>query len=173
MENLLYSSCNPFEKNKKPLSEKRTSLPLVKAVSHSVKDGKPDTYVFTGDIDAMWLRDSSAQVYPNLHFVKDDKKPQQLVAGVINHQTRCMLKDPYANAFYNDPQKVGEWAKDDTDMRPGIHERKWEIDSLCYPIRLAYRYRKLTGDVTPFNDQWKSAITLMMTFPGIVHATES
>jgi meiotically up-regulated gene 157 (Mug157) protein len=131
-------------------------------VSHSVKDGRPDTYVITGDIDAMWLRDSSAQVYPYLHFVKDDNKLQQLVAGVINHQTRCIVKDPYANAFYNDPQKVGEWAKDDTDMQPGIHERKWEIDSLCYPVRLAYRYWKLTGDVTPFDDQWKTAIALTL-----------
>jgi meiotically up-regulated gene 157 (Mug157) protein len=131
-------------------------------VTNSVKDGRPDTYVITGDIDAMWLRDSSAQVYPYLHFVQKDKKLQQLIAGVINHQTRCILKDPYANAFYNDPEKVGEWAKDDTDMQPGIHERKWEIDSLCYPIRLAYRYWKLTGDVKPFDDQWKSAIALTL-----------
>ncbi|MDB5005488.1 MAG: metal-independent alpha-mannosidase [Mucilaginibacter sp.] len=131
-------------------------------VTFTEKDGKPDTYVITGDIDAMWLRDSSAQVYPYLHFIKQDKKLQQLVAGVINHQAKCVLKDPYANAFYNDPDKVGEWAHDDTKMQPGLHERKWEIDSLCYPIRLAHKYWQLTGDTTPFDDKWKSAIALTL-----------
>jgi meiotically up-regulated gene 157 (Mug157) protein len=131
-------------------------------VTYTEQNGKPDTYVITGDIDAMWLRDSSAQVYPYMHFIKQDKNLQQLVAGVINHQTKCVLKDPYANAFYNDPNKVGEWATDDTKMQPGIHERKWEIDSLCYPIRLAYRYWKVTGDTTPFDSKWKQAIELTL-----------
>ncbi|MES2276375.1 MAG: glycoside hydrolase family 125 protein [Bacteroidota bacterium] len=131
-------------------------------VTFTEKDGKPDTYVITGDIDAMWLRDSSAQVYPYLHFIKQDKKLQQLIAGVINHQATCVLKDPYANAFYNDPNKVGEWAKDETKMQPGIHERKWEIDSLCYPIRLAHKYWQLTGDTSPFDAKWKSAIALTL-----------
>lgn len=118
----------------------------------------PDTYVITGDIDAMWLRDSSAQVWPYLTFMKADATLQNLICGVINRQTKSILKDPYANAFYGDDQKVGEWKDDLTAMKPGIHERKWEIDSLCYPIRLAYHYWKLTGDATPFDDQWKSAI---------------
>jgi meiotically up-regulated gene 157 (Mug157) protein len=131
-------------------------------VTLTQKNGKPDTYVITGDIDAMWLRDSSAQVWPYLHFMKDDKNLQQLIAGVINHQAACILKDPYANAFYDDPNKVGEWAHDVTKMQPGIHERKWEIDSLCYPIRLAYKYWKLTGDTTPFDQNWKSAIQLTL-----------
>ena len=122
--------------------------------------GKPDTYVITGDIDAMWLRDSSAQVYPYLSLVKEDPKLQQLIAGVINRQTRCILLDPYANAFYKDATKVSEWKSDFTDMKPGIHERKWEVDSLCYPIRLAYQYWKDTGDTKPFDEQWQTAIAL-------------
>lgn len=73
--------------------------------------------------------------------MKSDKNLQQLIAGVINRQTKCILKDPYANAFYKDENKVSEWkASDITTMKPGIHERKWEIDSLCYPIRLAHGY---------------------------------
>ncbi|HVK47350.1 MAG TPA: glycoside hydrolase family 125 protein [Pseudobacter sp.] len=127
-------------------------------VYHQTKDGRPDTYVITGDIDAMWLRDSSAQVWPYLAFMKEDKKLQELIAGVINRQSFCINKDPYANAFYNDETKKGEWKNDITAMQPGIHERKWEIDSLCYPIRLAHRYWKLTGNTSPFNDQWQSAI---------------
>ena len=122
------------------------------------KGATPDTYVITGDIDAMWLRDSTAQVWPYLSFMKSDAALQNVIAGVINRQTKCILKDPYANAFYDDETKVGEWKNDHTKMQPGIHERKWEIDSLCYPIRLAYHYWKTTNDTTPFNNDWKSAI---------------
>lgn len=127
-------------------------------VTYKVTDGKPDTYVITGDIDAMWLRDSSAQVWPYLAFINKDAELKKLVAGVINRQATCILRDPYANAFYDDPTKVGEWKNDVTDMKPGLHERKWEIDSLCYPIRLAYKYWKLTGDTSPFDAKWKTAI---------------
>lgn len=131
-------------------------------VTFTEKAGKPDTYVITGDIDAMWLRDSSAQVWPYLTFANQDKKLRQLIAGVINHQTGCILKDPYANAFYDDPSKISDWAKDLTKMQPGIHERKWEIDSLCYPIRLAHKYWQVTGDINPFDDRWKSAVKLTL-----------
>jgi hypothetical protein len=127
-------------------------------VTYRVTDGKPDTYVITGDIDAMWLRDSSAQVWPYLAFINKDAELKKLVAGVINRQATCILRDPYANAFYDDPAKVGEWKNDVTKMKPGLHERKWEIDSLCYPIRLAYKYWKLTGDTSPFDAKWKTAI---------------
>lgn len=130
-------------------------------VDFSTVDGQPDSYVITGDIDAMWLRDSTAQVWPYLSLVKEDKKLQQLVAGVINRQTRCIHLDRYANAFYKDGSKESEWkATDITEMKPGVHERKWEIDSLCYPVRLAYGYWKTTGDSSPFDAQWKEAIKL-------------
>ncbi len=132
-------------------------------VDFSIQNGKPDTYVITGDIDAMWLRDSTAQVWPYLPLMKEDKKLQQLIAGVINRQTNCIHLDPYANAFYKDGTKESEWKNTDrTEMKPGIHERKWEIDSLCYPIRLAYHYWKYTGDHSPFDNHWKEAIALMV-----------
>ena len=131
-------------------------------VTYSQKNGRPDTYVITGDIDAMWLRDSSAQVWPYMAFANKDVKLKNLIAGVINRQTDYILKDPYANAFYNDPNKKGEWTTDHTDMKPGVHERKYEIDSLCYPIRLAYNYWKNTGDVAPFDDNWVKAIKAIL-----------
>ncbi len=127
-------------------------------VYYKEENGQPDTYVITGDIDAMWLRDSSAQVWPYLQFVNEDPALKKLIAGVISHQTKCILKDPYANAFYGDPNKVGEWKTDETTMLPGIHERKWEIDSLCYPIRLSFHYWKKTGDKSPFTNNWKKGI---------------
>ncbi|MDB6019533.1 MAG: Tat pathway signal protein [Pedosphaera sp.] len=131
-------------------------------VDFAMVNGRPDTYVITGDIDAMWLRDSSAQVYPYLQLMKDDTALQQLIAGVINRQTRCVLKDPYANAFYKDENKESEWKNDFTDMKPGVHERKWEIDSLCYTIRLAHGYWKHSGDASPFDDAWHGAIKLIL-----------
>jgi meiotically up-regulated gene 157 (Mug157) protein len=131
-------------------------------VDFEVVDGRPDTYVITGDIDAMWLRDSTAQVWPYLPLMKNDSNLQQLIAGVINRQTRCILKDPYANAFYKDEKKVSDWKSDRTEMKPGVHERKWEIDSLCYPIRLAYHYWKATNDRTPLDAAWREAILLTL-----------
>lgn len=131
-------------------------------VDFEMIDGKPDTYVITGDIDAMWLRDSTAQVWPYLWLIKEDKKLQQLIAGVINRQAKNILFDPYANAFYKDVNKVSEWKDDGTEMKPGLHERKWEIDSLCYPVRLSYNYWKISGDSTPFDEHWKKAAVLIV-----------
>ena len=131
-------------------------------VDFEMINGKPDTYVITGDIDAMWLRDSTAQVWPYLPLMKEDKKLQELIKGVINRQTKCILLDPYANAFYKDVNKESEWKSDLTNMKPGIHERKWEIDSLCYPIRLAYGYWKITGDTTVFDKDWMEAMRLVV-----------
>jgi uncharacterized protein len=135
-------------------------------VDFSLAGGRPDTYVITGDIDAMWLRDSSAQVWPYIGLCKEDKDLQQLVRGVIRRQVICILRDPYANAFYKDETKISEWkATDLTDMKPGIHERKWEIDSLCYPIRLAHGYWETTGDVSPFDADWLTAMQrVLQTF---------
>jgi meiotically up-regulated gene 157 (Mug157) protein len=127
-------------------------------VDFGMPGGKPDTYVITGDIDAMWLRDSSAQVWPYIALCKEDKDLQQLIRGVIHRQAKCVLKDAYANAFYKDENKVSEWKTDVTEMKPGVHERKWEIDSLCYPIRLSHGYWKITGDKTPFDEEWMAAM---------------
>ena len=77
----------------------------------------------------------------------------QLIAGVVNRQTKCVLLDPYANAFYLDPDQPTHWASDHTDMKPGLHERKWEIDSLCYTVRLAHGYWKTSGDTSVFGAQ--------------------
>ncbi len=125
------------------------------------RNGKPDTFVITGDIHAMWLRDSSAQVWPYLPLTKNDKKLQRLIAGVIHRQSYCITIDPYANAF-NKNSEGSYWEKDLTDMKKELHERKWEIDSLCYPIRLAYGYWKTTGDDSVFDLEWKQAISLVI-----------
>jgi uncharacterized protein len=133
-------------------------------VKFQKSSGQPDTFIITGDIDAMWLRDSTAQVWPYLHLVKQDTGLQDLFKGLISRQTKCILFDPYANAFNDGP--VGSyWETDLTDMKPELHERKWEIDSLCYPVRLAYHYWAETGDASPFGPDWKAAaLSILKTF---------
>lgn len=130
-------------------------------VHYRVQDNRPDTFVYTGDIHAMWLRDSAAQIWPYLTLMKQDEPLRLLIAGVVNRQTKCILSDPYANAF-NDGMVGGEWMSDMTDMKEDIHERKWEIDSLCYPVRLAYHYWKLSGDTSVFDADWEKAAGLIV-----------
>lgn len=121
--------------------------------------GKPDTYVVTGDIDAMWLRDSSAQVWPYLRFVAQDARLSALIEGLVRRHARMVLIDPYANAFVrNTTDPPLPWAVGDrTAMLPGVGERKWEVDSLCYVLRLAHGYWRATGRTDVYDATWKAA----------------
>jgi uncharacterized protein len=136
-------------------------------VNFRMTNGQPDSFVITGDINAMWLRDSAAQVWPYLPLAKDDAELRRMLAGLIRRQAACILLDPYANAFMPNPQsRPLSWAVADlTDHRPGVGERKWEIDSLCYPIRLAHGYWKNTEDAGPFDETWaRAAHAIVATF---------
>ena len=126
---------------------------------HFGKDGngKPRTFVYTGDIHAMWLRDSGAQVWPYLQLASKDEHLREMLEGVVLCQLSLVNIDPYANAF-NDGPTGGYWMSDKTDMNPNDHERKWEVDSPCYVIRLAYGYWKATGDTSVFDATWLEAI---------------
>lgn len=131
-------------------------------------DGKPDSFVITGDIPCLWLRDSAAQVKSYLHLARQDPKLRELFRGLIARHARSVLIDPYANAFMEDPSAKTSlaWAKvDETEMRPGVAERKWEIDSLCYSMRLSHGYWTATRDATPFDAQWADAMrAIVRTF---------
>ena len=132
-------------------------------VRMGVVDGAPDAFVITGDIPCLWLRDSSAQLTPYLHLVRGDPALATLFRGLIARQARSILIDPYANAFLEDPGAKTDldWALHDrTEMKPGVAERKWEIDSLCYPMRLAHGYWQATHDPAPFDAQWAAAARL-------------
>jgi len=131
-------------------------------VDYELIDGRPDTFIITGDIDAMWLRDSTAQVWPYTPLIVNDKKIRNLVLGLVNRQVKCVLTDPYANAFYKDLTKESEWKSDRPSPSAGVHERKWEIDSLCYVVRLSDRYYKLTKDKSVFDNNWDKAMRLIV-----------
>jgi meiotically up-regulated gene 157 (Mug157) protein len=92
-------------------------------------------YVKTGDIPAEWLRDASAQVRPYLFFAKSDMQVATLLRGIIAREGKYLAVDPYANAFTIDYR---------------VWEEKFELDSLAYPIALAWSYWKATGDASIF-----------------------
>lgn len=133
-------------------------------VETGTRNGKPDTFVITGDIHAMWLRDSSAQVHPYVPLAKRDPALRRMFHGLIQRQAACIKLDPYANAFLPDGQTQRlKWSLNDiTEMKPGVGERKWEIDSLCYPIRIAHEYWRATGDTAPFDDDWREAMHVVV-----------
>ncbi len=128
------------------------------------ENGKNDTVVYTGDIHAMWLRDSGAQVWPYVQLAPEDPELDAMIEGLIRRQFKCILIDPYANAFLDpyDPDPDHCWMSDQTAMKKELHERKWEIDSLCYPLRLAYHYWKTTGNSAVFDELWIDAITTIL-----------
>lgn len=111
------------------------------------------TFMLTGDIPAMWLRDSTAQVRPYLVIAKEDEDLADMIAGLVKKQFFYINIDPYANAFNETPNGAGHQT-DDTKMNDWIWERKYEIDSLCYPVQLAYLLYKNTGRHDQFNQDF-------------------
>ena len=114
------------------------------------------TFVITGDIPAMWLRDSAAQVRPYLALAPADAQIADLLEGVVRRQLRYILHDPYANAFNEGPNSHGH-QRDLTQMSPLVWERKYEVDSLCYPLQLAYLLWRATGRTSHFDQTFRDA----------------
>ena len=110
-------------------------------------------FVITGDIPAMWLRDSACQLRPFLFFAKEDPEIADIISGLIQKQMQCIQIDPYANAF-NECANGNCWEHDKTDMKPELWERKFEIDSLCFPVQLSYLFWKNTGYTAHFTMDW-------------------
>ncbi len=103
------------------------------------------TFVVTGDIPAMWLRDSTAQVMPYVPLAAGDDDVRRLVRGLIHRQAQCIAIDPYANAFNREPTGPGA-PGDLPEAGPWVWERKFELDSLCYPLALCDAYWTVTHD---------------------------
>lgn len=114
------------------------------------------TFVLTGDIPAMWLRDSTAQVKPYLALAGKDETLRHMILGLVERQMAFILMDPYANAFNQAANGHGHQT-DHTQMGPWIWERKYEVDSLCYPLQLAYLLWKATGETSHFNQTFFGA----------------
>lgn len=117
------------------------------------------TFVLTGDIPAMWLRDSTAQVRPYLVLAQEDPDLADMIAGLVRMQFRYIGIDPYVNAFNEEPNG-NTWDSDDqTDVSsPWFWERKYELDSLCYPIQLAWLLHANTGRCDHFDETFVSGV---------------
>lgn len=129
---------------------------------HELANG--DTYVITGDIPAMWLRDSAAQMRPYLIPAKEDEALAELIAGLVRRQFFYINIDPYANAFNETPNGAC-WDHNDRHGNDWLWERKYEVDSLCYPIQLAYLLWKNTGCTSHFNENFQRGVDrILQTF---------
>lgn len=127
---------------------------------HAIVQQDGTTFVSTGDIDAEWLRDSSAVVKPYIGLSLTDPEVRRTLRGVVARQARYILLDPYANAFTIDYR---------------VSERKFEMDSLLYPIWFSYLYWKSSGDRSIFTPQVQRAFERVMATLRVEqhHATRS
>lgn len=128
---------------------------------HYVESDHLKTFVITGDIPAMWLRDSTAQVWQYFPLISSSQELKNIFSGLIRKQAELIALDPYANAFYHRP-KFGVHKFDLTPMKPGVHERKWELDSLAYHVLLSAQYFNLTQDLDCFDEDWKMSYSLIL-----------
>jgi len=115
------------------------------------------TFVITGDIPAMWLRDSTAQVRHYLPVAVHDTEVADMIAGVIRRQIFYIGIDPYGNAF-NIEDNDHRYDIDLTELNGWVWERKYEIDSLCYPIQLSYLFWKATGRTDLFDESFRTVL---------------
>lgn len=130
---------------------------FLNTIETTVKKLEDGTYfVITGDIPAMWLRDSAAQIRPYVKYAKEDRELQVILEGIIEKQAQLVCIDPYANAFNESTNGCGH--KDETEQNEHVWERKYEIDSLCAPVYLAYSYWKSTGRDEIFTETFRKMI---------------
>ncbi len=131
-----------------PLTGKRARPVRAESLFHTLfadfydeRDGT--TFVETGDIPAMWLRDSSAQSLPYIRFAQAYPVLALRLAGVVQRDAKNINVDPYANGF---------------DDHYHVWERKWEMSSLASPVFLAWTYWKTTKNTSIFTPQLHSAL---------------
>ncbi len=115
---------------------------------HATTEPDGTVYVSTGDIHAEWLRDSSAVAQAYIKLAKHEPDAARTLRGIIARQAKYITIDPYANAFNPDYT---------------VFERKFELDSLMYPIWLAYLYWRGTGDASIFNAQQQRAFDAILS----------
>lgn len=166
VENRINEYCKKIEKHSPKLASLyRNCYPnTLETATEILPDGK--VFVLTGDIPAMWLRDSTAEVSHYIPLARDNHDIRAIIGGVIRKQREYISLEPYANAYKKEENDHEEF-KDFPKNHPIVWERKYEIDSLCYPLRLTYLYWKATGDESlldlSFLESAKTTVDLWIT----------
>lgn len=153
VKNIAYEISNSIENSK---LKKLFYNCFINTLETTVMLDENDTFIITGDIPAMWLRDSTSQVEHYLSFINKYPELKNIFLGLIKRQINCILIDPYANAFNKEPNG-NKWDLDITKDNPWVWERKYEIDSLCFPVRLIYKYWKKSKDESFFDPNIRQA----------------
>lgn len=139
-----------------PIEKEMFTKCYLNTLETTVEEDAGDAFIKTGDIPAMWLRDSSVQVSHYVRLAGKDPDVRNLIRSVLRRQLRCILIDPYANAFNKTANGMGH--KDVTEHNDHVWERKYELDSLIYPLWLLDRYYTYTDDATVFDDLFFEAL---------------
>ncbi len=166
VENRINEYCKKIEKHSPKLASLyRNCYPnTLETATEILPDGK--VFVLTGDIPAMWLRDSTAEVSHYIPLARDNYDIRAIIGGVIKKQREYISLEPYANAYKKEENDHEEF-RDFPKNHPIVWERKYEIDSLCYPLRLTYLYWKATGDESlvdiSFLESAKTTVDLWIT----------
>jgi uncharacterized protein len=120
----------------------------------------PDSFIITGDIEALWLRDSTNQILPYVPYASQDPALALLVEGLISRQANSVLIDPFANAFNYNASGAGH--QDDIrrpSMTKGVFEGKYEIDSPAAFLKISYWYWRYTDATTFMTSTWNDAVS--------------
>ena len=135
----------------------RSVQTLFKKTLKSMSDGLP--FIITGDIPAMWLRDSTWQVKPLLR--SSHPKVMDLLINLSRSQVKLFLKDPYANAFNSEPNGAC-WHRDFPEQSPWVFERKFELDSWASILYLARKISEVYGRTEHLDGNFNEALELMI-----------
>ncbi len=122
-------------------------------------DGR--VFVVTGDIDAMWHRDTRGQLLPYL-AAGADPEVAALLTGACRTMAAGVLVDPYANAINDGPTGRHADPHDRPAPAPEIWERKYEVDSLAAVLSLAYEVWRATGSSVHLDDTFAAAARVIV-----------
>ena len=136
-------------------------------------------YIITGDINAMWLRDSASQIYSYLPLLEASTDPDSLASlwrGLINTHSSYIIISPYCNSFQPPPESGVTPTNNSAFTRhhpnppydpKKVFECKWELDSLASFLQVSTAYYQRTGDLAFFQKrQWIQAVSAAVDAAG-------